>query len=675
MSAVQRLGSDRGATLVIVATWLPVLVLFITFALDVGNWFEHKRHLQLQADAGALAAGGSFNACAADWLVGGTSGSTTLTNAARAYSGDPGSGGAYNSQVGGSNRGTVTIRINSKTYQTGGPGPDDTVAQPPCQALMVDVKATEARLPLFFGFVPNFLHMDVLPAANAHARVQIFQVSAATGGLPLAVPDINPKHVSVTFVDEAAGGTPLAGCANSCTFLLTGPTPANGLSTWSSNGPVSIPVPSGGGSIGMRVNVGGGAFSTCPNAGVICYDFGSNNGLVFIRGYLPTGGSATQPNSPIVRGAWPTTASCNGSSFFSLTGTSTCSLGIAATVDFGTGTVDPTKPKSQGGVKAQLSAVVNGTTVAMAYDATTKIWSTPQTAFPMAANAGPLQVSLNWGEQDGQVTVNGSLKTCTTNKNNPCTGTFSGVQRVFGATDDRSGPVKAIALSESGGAAGSPYALTPGTHNLTVQVGLKPSLSIARVGDPPALLRLASTSGSHTYALDCGGGNFRDQIVNGCATTYQINQADICPDPANPTPPDCVPVATGDKTGQLDQGMDQRFGTGSSCAPNNWASYPNLNPADRRIVPLIVTDFGAFNGSGGSPASDVPVRTFATFYITGWDGSNCSGNEPFPGPGTSTKGDIWGHFVKGIAGINTGGGGGTTCDVNALGECVAVLTK
>ena len=42
--------SERGAALVIVVVWLPVLVLFAMFVLEVGNWYEHKRHLQMQAD-------------------------------------------------------------------------------------------------------------------------------------------------------------------------------------------------------------------------------------------------------------------------------------------------------------------------------------------------------------------------------------------------------------------------------------------------------------------------------------------------------------------------------------------------------------------------------------------------------------------------------------------------
>src|SRR3954447_14044396 len=47
---------ERGATLVLFAIFLPVLVLMLSFVLDVGNWFMHKRHLQMQADAAALAA-------------------------------------------------------------------------------------------------------------------------------------------------------------------------------------------------------------------------------------------------------------------------------------------------------------------------------------------------------------------------------------------------------------------------------------------------------------------------------------------------------------------------------------------------------------------------------------------------------------------------------------------
>ena len=38
-----------------VVLWMPVLADLLTFVVDVGNWFVHKRHLQMQADAGAFA--------------------------------------------------------------------------------------------------------------------------------------------------------------------------------------------------------------------------------------------------------------------------------------------------------------------------------------------------------------------------------------------------------------------------------------------------------------------------------------------------------------------------------------------------------------------------------------------------------------------------------------------
>ncbi|TML97647.1 MAG: hypothetical protein E6G03_02165 [Actinobacteria bacterium] len=56
----KRLNDERGAVLVIVAAGLTAMVLVVALVIEVGNWYEHKRHLQLQADAAALAGGASF---------------------------------------------------------------------------------------------------------------------------------------------------------------------------------------------------------------------------------------------------------------------------------------------------------------------------------------------------------------------------------------------------------------------------------------------------------------------------------------------------------------------------------------------------------------------------------------------------------------------------------------
>jgi len=115
--------------------------------------------------------------------------------------------------------------------------------------------------------------------------------------------------------------------------------------------------------------------------------------------------------------------------------------------------------------------------------------------------------------------------------------------------------------------------------------------------------------------------------------------------------------------------MNTRFG----CSANRWGEFP-LDPTDPRIVPLIMTDFGAAIDQGTHP---VAVRRFAAFYVTGWDGATCAANEAYPFPG-SPSGDIWGHFTHNVSTINNGGGDPTalcTFDPVALDACIAVMTR
>ena len=51
---------ERGAVVAWVVLWIPLLIVIATFVIDVGNWWTHKRHLQNQVDAGALAAGAGY---------------------------------------------------------------------------------------------------------------------------------------------------------------------------------------------------------------------------------------------------------------------------------------------------------------------------------------------------------------------------------------------------------------------------------------------------------------------------------------------------------------------------------------------------------------------------------------------------------------------------------------
>ena len=180
-------GRSDGGVLVMVVLWLPVIILFATLVADVGNWFAHKRHLQMQADAGALAAGGSFTAPCSD---------TPIIDFARKYAGDPTNAAPYNRQIAPTQQSNVHVLINSSSYFNEG-GTDFSDGMP-CAARMVDVKITESSLPWFFG-------LHVVPAINAHARVRIESLTAMSGALPVAIPDIDPRVARAYFVNESTG--------------------------------------------------------------------------------------------------------------------------------------------------------------------------------------------------------------------------------------------------------------------------------------------------------------------------------------------------------------------------------------------------------------------------------------------------------------------------------------
>ena len=156
---------ESGGVIVLTALLLPFVVLLLTLSVDIGNWWVHKRHLQLQADAAALAGGALFGECFTDP----SAANTDIQDEATKYNGAAGS--VYNGQVGNANKGTISVLYQSKTYAAGSHAADDTETQPPCNtpSLMFDVKATEASLPLLFD-IPG---LDFVPSISAHARVQL----------------------------------------------------------------------------------------------------------------------------------------------------------------------------------------------------------------------------------------------------------------------------------------------------------------------------------------------------------------------------------------------------------------------------------------------------------------------------------------------------------------------
>jgi hypothetical protein len=681
--------SERGAVLVMVVFWLPVILLFVMFVVEVGNWFEHKRHLQMQADAGAFAGGGLFNGCFGDAGLA----STAIENEARKYAGDPTQGVRFNDQIGGSNQGTVTARINRKTYEVSGPPPDDTVEAPPCAAKMIDVKMTEADLPWFFK-------VAFVEAINARARVEIQQKESTSGALPVGVPDNNPVAGAVIFVDETSpasvdGPTVLA--AQSLTKVGSATLNGVSLTQWSSaGGAVNIASSSTGIIVALSGITGWTASGTlkqiCSQVLVECYDvtvatngdITAATGIDFIHGYSTAGtGSAT---APIVRDVTLFNQSCSDSSGAYFLLHAACSVGVRAKVDFGTGTTDPTLPGNQNGVNALLkvdgygcpNSGQNPKGCPMTYNTTGPnagyFTTTATGGFPvMPADGLAHPITLNWGTGSGSARRDGS---------------FTNVQRSYssGAGSD---PVQYINLSEVGPQANS---LTLGSHTLSVTIGVLTSLQ-ANSTDPAAPPVALKVLGSQTQAIDCDPTkpNLQTELAQGCTPEYSVNHGTACQSYTyyqqlpQTAPWNCTITQTGGAVGQVYQGMlDRTQGGSNSCInPINWkdvngdglVTIPEDIPAgDPRIIPVFVTPFGSFSGSGNGV---IPITNFATFYVTGFSkngggqGDPCTGADPVP---TKTGGWIVGHFIKYVDTINTGGGG-ASCDFNAFGTCVAVLTQ
>jgi Flp pilus assembly protein TadG len=642
---------ERGGVLVLVAVALPVLVLAASLVLDAANWFEHKHHLQLQADAAALAAAHEFRVPCVD---------QPILDKAADYS-----GGKYNAQIGGTAAADVHMEVNSRTYYNQSSPSDDTVVTGgPCAARMVDVKMTETDLPWYF-------RLAQVPFIDAHARVSIFQTTTSSGSLPIGVPDVNPKSAKVTFVDETTDPPSVLGSRD-----LTKQGGANGLNLWDNSGS-PLPVTVNTSHIGVRVALGGRSSTNCTDPLVECYDLGSSNGLLHARGWS-NAGSGQQPNPPVARSVTLFNGTCTDPYF--VASSSNCTIGVRAKVDFGV--ADPSV------YGARVTATVAETDYPLTYDASSNTWQSAA-SISIPPGIGPVPVDLKWEETVGAVTINGKLEACKSN-GNKCKGSFGTVQRTFSA-GSRSGPIKVAQIWENGAFWANSFercsqVQTQCTHDLVVKIGIQGTLGNASSGnDPVVSLRVAG--GSQNQSVDCDDtlSNLKDELALGCGPSYTKNSGQSCPGTASALwgtaqPWRCTAIQTGGAVNQVADGLNLRIlgdAKAATCtAPNHWSSFPNFPEGDKRIVQVFLTPYGSFSGSGSGV---VPVTGFAAFYVTGWTGQGNGSNNPCQGNGddpvpNNDAGLIVGHFIKYVDTLN-GGGGTEACDFDALGTCVAVLTK
>jgi hypothetical protein len=631
---------EDGGILVFVALLLPVVLLFLSFTVDIGNWWVHKRHLQTQVDAAALAGGALLGECFTDPV----GANTAIQNEATRFGG--GAGSSYNGQVGGTNQGSITLLYQSKAYAAGSAPADDTDTAAPCDTanLSFDVKATEAGLPLLFQ-IPG---LSDITAINAHARVELKQVEVQEGMLPVAVPDLRFTYVFATFVNETTGAV-----LGTVQLQKSGTSGADQL--WSTTSGIPVSIPSG--PVGVRLRLVGGSDenAACGQLYTECYDLESTNGVVHVRGWSATA------SAPAARNVWLLPGTCLPDAYFA---TGACSGGIQAEVDLG-----PTHPLTGTGVTVQVSAAVDGAgAFPLTPGGTTGFvtW-TANNALPFSGS-GPHTVTLDWKWQQTSGTWTG--KTCTDRNNNPCkeSGTFGQVQRAFIA-GGRSGPLRRAQVFESGVTSSGSNSFQAGTtRTLGLSIAVTGSLRVQSLANDPVVeLRV---TGSQNQSVDCDPtvSNLADEIEQGCGPAYKINPGLGCPAYNQlwslPEPWDCVKTQTGGAVGQVERGLKDRIlgGANTCTAPINW---PNYDLKDPRILPLIITPFGSFGGTGNDI---IPVIDFGAFYVVGWNGDPCPGAYPVP------KGYMAGHFIK-YAAPNPKGAGEKACSRDLISPCVPVMTR
>jgi hypothetical protein len=123
-------------------------------------------------------------------------------------------------------------------------------------------------------------------------------------------------------------------------------------------------------------------------------------------------------------------------------------------------------------------------------------------------------------------------------------------------------------------------------------------------------------------------------------------------------------------------------GASGTCPANNWSQTvgsANIQEGDPRAITMIITSVADFAAGAGQPQAWLPIRKFATFYVTGWDKNikpQCAGNEAYPikGKQNSDNGAVWGHWINYVDSAGTPNG--QSCVLGASPtNCVIALTR
>ena len=383
-------------------------------------------------------------------------------------------------------------------------------------------------------------------------------------------------------------------------------------------------------------------------------------------------------------------------------GSRTCNYGASVNVDFGN-RYSPTPPSSTN-FKVQVNGVdllppsggnPTGTWIT---DGATLVASTNKTGSNPETGNNPVTVKVLWTPPTGSQQSYQEL-----------------AQQTYIGTQETAGAIDLVRTSGSPFALGLPSAPFDNITDGNVDVTVFPTIGIRSVLRPGLFttLRTESSQGSQLVACDPAVSSGKEFLLfrDGCQPWFGANPfvngpwwntgTKECPDsglwyssttmPAPyglnsaSNPWRCVLQAPGSSNGQTGDWMivatqnckDSTIDTSTnkchswktaaeaqaagSCGnydgkpgePNGWVQRGgDLN--DPRVISLFIIPYQALKNVSGSKV-EIPVLTFASFYVMGWKGQNASENDPCPDPdfdgvaySTPDKGTVQGVFVAGI---------------------------
>ena len=661
---------ERGAVMVMVALWLPVMAIFASFAIDAAHFWDFSRNLQNRVDAAVLAAGNQFGATCS----GGTPSTSELTaigTAAQRYSGAPAGtpspGGtpagpnlpyAYNSATPYQNFGSnpladpknfFLVLNGSSSYDKGGRNGD---AGTFCAATYdgqtsptVDGWLTQQNVPFFFNFV-NIFGATI----SAHARVQL-QGAGSTNSIPIAVPDpAQTPCLRAELINDQTGALVTDANSNPIDVAMTPPNP-NGTpptTKWT----VTLPqftVPA------AQLSVAAYIPDDCNNPGYPAngnlydsqLDANGNqvvtHGVEFINTYTPLPATLSGTNAQIGAVYLVANKSCDDATeaasqdpyfyYFPNSTTNGCSVTVCADVKFGSGLNSPdtyvngtgnaNKMNHPGG-SGDPCMISAGTVDPNAY------WLSQ----PIVSESGRNTFTFNW-----KATGNNSGNF---NGGNPLQATYSAFSDASSPADD-SGPITQAFIGNSSTGQVDVNSLQQNSTQSTLTISfLLQGLALSGPSDPPVILRTSVNNRKATGAFDCGQGtgasSLHDAIVNGCpdpVSIYDSTQGCVF---LPTTPLTCANLVPGNRRNQVDQAFQDRVSSavdnGQASPCDMWQTYKpppagtstaisgfepwDATVPDSRIIVMVVTAPADLSGNGG-PTSSVKVLGFAAFYITGFD--------------------------------------------------------